>query len=171
MKFVALLSGGKDSIYSAMEAVAQGHTLVCGANLAPAPETSDGGATFTPVETDSYMYQTAGHDAVAAMSECMGVPLIRGLVHGKPVAQGLNYRETAGDEVEDLVNLLVDVKAQFPEVRCPRARARTDTTANHAHARTCLSANARPRPHASIQTRAHAPRYAHAHSHMRSHLD
>ena len=37
MKFVALVSGGKDSIYSLMEAIAQGHELVCAANLSPAP--------------------------------------------------------------------------------------------------------------------------------------
>ena len=60
MKFVALLSGGKDSVYSTMEACRLGHTLVCGANLAPAPR--EGGGEGESAETDSYMYQTAGHE-------------------------------------------------------------------------------------------------------------
>lgn len=112
MKFVALVSGGKDSVYSAMEAIASGHTLVCAANLAPAP-TADGDMA---IETDSYMYQTAGHDAIASLAECLGVPLIRGFVHGKPVRQDLNYSETAGDEVEDLAALLQEVQRRHPEV-------------------------------------------------------
>jgi diphthine-ammonia ligase len=35
MKFVALLSGGKDSVFNALECVSLGHELVCVANLYP----------------------------------------------------------------------------------------------------------------------------------------
>jgi diphthine-ammonia ligase len=35
MKFVALLSGGKDSVYNVLECVSLGHELVCVANLYP----------------------------------------------------------------------------------------------------------------------------------------
>lgn len=35
MKFVALLSGGKDSVFNLMQCVAHGHELVCVANLYP----------------------------------------------------------------------------------------------------------------------------------------
>lgn len=78
MKFVALVSGGKDSVYSIVEATREGHTLVCLANLCPPPNT---------VETDSYMYQTAGHDAVEAMAECLNRPMIRREVSGRAVNQ------------------------------------------------------------------------------------
>ena len=37
MRFVALVSGGKDSFYSILEAVRQGHELVACGHLAPAP--------------------------------------------------------------------------------------------------------------------------------------
>ena len=101
MKFVALVSGGKDSVYAAMECVALGHELVCAANLAPPPPTvctADGGSK-APLETDSFMFQTVGHDVVPALSICLGVPLVVGLVRGAPLHQGLAYTFTAGDEV------------------------------------------------------------------------
>ena len=46
LKFVSLLSGGKDSVFNTMECVALGHELVCVANLYPADKK----------EKDSYMY-------------------------------------------------------------------------------------------------------------------
>ena len=140
MKFVALLSGGKDSVFAMMECVRRGHELVCGANLSPpiAP-TPTAGATATAtaadeeaalpspksgepspasVETDSYMYQTAACEcAAAAMAECLGVPVVQGRVHGSPLHQGLAYAATSGDEVEDLLFLLRDVQRRFPEVQ------------------------------------------------------
>ena len=57
MKVVELVSGGKDSCYSLMKCVEDGHTIECLANLHPA-ETSTH-------ELDIYMYQTVGHYAVA----------------------------------------------------------------------------------------------------------
>ena len=35
MKFVALISGGKDSCYNAIKCVSYGHELVCMGNLCP----------------------------------------------------------------------------------------------------------------------------------------
>ena len=51
MKYVALISGGKDSCYNILECHRLGHELVCLANLYPHPD--DGPV----VESDSYMYQ------------------------------------------------------------------------------------------------------------------
>ena len=115
MKFVALLSGGKDSVFAALECSTRlGHELVCGANLCPAPDAATGAA---PLETDSYMYQTAASEVAAdAMAACLGVPLVRGRVRGAALHQGLAYAATPGDEVEDLLNLLCDVKRRFPEL-------------------------------------------------------
>lgn len=112
MKFVALMSGGKDSIYAAMECAALGHDLVCVANLAPPPPIAPQGATASDVkaeskdttaeevlESDSFMYQTVGHDVVPALATCLGVPLVVGFVRGTPLHQGLAYMPTIGDEV------------------------------------------------------------------------
>ena len=38
MKFVALISGGKDSCYNAIKCVSYGHELVCMGNLCPPDE-------------------------------------------------------------------------------------------------------------------------------------
>ena len=50
MKFVGLVSGGKDSCYAMLLAVQQGHELVALANLLPQPNEPD--------ELDSFMFQT-----------------------------------------------------------------------------------------------------------------
>ena len=53
MKFVGLISGGKDSIFNLLQCVAYGHELVCVANLHP-PLAQD------EKEMDSFMFQTVG---------------------------------------------------------------------------------------------------------------
>lgn len=110
MKFVALLSGGKDSCFNVIKCVEHGHELVCLANLSP-PQSFEG------EEMDSFMYQTAGHTAIAQLSECFEVPLIRREIMGSAVNQKLDYlNEVEADEVEDMFVLLRDVKEQFPDV-------------------------------------------------------
>jgi len=98
MRFCALLSGGKDSVYAAYLLQRQGHVLACAAQLAPPA----GG----PEELDSYMFQTVGHAAVSAVAACMGVPLYTTSLRGRPLCTSLDYAETEGDEVEDLHCLL-----------------------------------------------------------------
>ena len=51
MKCVALISGGKDSWYNAMQCVANGHEVVALANLRPSPSLP--GLPFTNVLSDS----------------------------------------------------------------------------------------------------------------------
>ena len=46
MKFVGLVSGGKDSIFNIMQCIIYGHELVCIANLKPREQK----------EEDSWMY-------------------------------------------------------------------------------------------------------------------
>ena len=53
MKFVALLSGGKDSCFNIMKCVEYGHELVALANLYPENPHED--------EVNSFMYQSAGN--------------------------------------------------------------------------------------------------------------
>ncbi len=104
MRFVALVSGGKDSVFSIGKALVHGHELVCLANLYP-PDTG-------PEELDSFMFQSAGASAIGALAECLGVPVLRAPLRGGSGHQGLHYAVTAGDEVEDLYDLLRHVKVR-----------------------------------------------------------
>ncbi|KAI9325237.1 hypothetical protein BDR26DRAFT_817542 [Obelidium mucronatum] len=110
MKVVALLSGGKDSCFNLMHCVANGHEIVAVANLySEVKENKE--------EIDSFMYQTVGsNDIVPLVAECLGLPLFRKLIAGKSVSVDMEYTINEGDEVEDLMSLLLDVKSQFPEV-------------------------------------------------------
>ena len=111
MRVVALLSGGKDSVYCAARARALGHDVVAAANLHPPA----GSAGEPPAqEMDSFTFQTVGHQAVAGIAACMGVPLFRRAITGGSLNQDLQYRRSAGDEVEDLRALLEAVKRGVP---------------------------------------------------------
>eukprot|EP01116_Phalansterium_solitarium_P018598 TRINITY_DN4991_c0_g1_i2.p2 TRINITY_DN4991_c0_g1~~TRINITY_DN4991_c0_g1_i2.p2 ORF type:complete len:215 (-),score=56.56 TRINITY_DN4991_c0_g1_i2:181-825(-) len=108
MKTVALVSGGKDSCFSMMECVRMGHEIVAIANLKPEEQRD---------EMDSYMYQTVGHEAIAAIASCMQLPLYRKTIRGNAVRQSLEYARTDADEVESLFELLSAVKAAHPDVQ------------------------------------------------------
>tara|TARA_B100000674_G_scaffold143736_1_gene113330 strand:+ start:34 stop:2289 length:2256 start_codon:yes stop_codon:yes gene_type:complete len=111
MRVVALLSGGKDSVYCAARARALGHEVVAAANLHPPA----GPAGEPPVqEMDSFTFQTVGHQAVAGIAACMGVPLFRRAITGGSLNQDLQYRRSVGDEVEDLRALLEAVQRGVP---------------------------------------------------------
>ena len=71
-RVIALVSGGKDSCYSMLQAVAAGHEIVGLANLMPED-------TFEN-ELDSYMYQTVGHQAIDLYADAMRLPLFRGTI-------------------------------------------------------------------------------------------
>lgn len=104
MKFVGVISGGKDSILAIHVTVAAGHELVGLANLFP-PKVA---------EMDSYMYQCAGSELVESIALAMNVPLIRLPIAGDPIAIHSNdYEETKGDEVEDLTKLLMKCQKEF----------------------------------------------------------
>ncbi|CAO4361576.1 unnamed protein product [Caenorhabditis nigoni] len=110
MEVVGLISGGKDSCYNLMCAVREGHKIVALANLHP-PKDSDSD------ELDSYMYQSVGADGVELYGEAMGLPLYRREISGQAKNQKANYEKTDGDEVEDLFELLTEVKKNHPEVK------------------------------------------------------
>ncbi|KAI9066739.1 hypothetical protein FKP32DRAFT_1645143 [Trametes sanguinea] len=115
MKYVALLSGGKDSCYNLLHCAKNGHELVASASLRPEQGKE---------ELDSYMYQTVGQDAIEFVGRALDVPLYRRVISGAAVEQGGEYggREPAtsggvlGDETEDLFELLSMVKASHPDV-------------------------------------------------------
>lgn len=105
MRVVALISGGKDSTYNMCKCVDDGHEIVALANLFPPTN----GASHND-ELDSFMYQTVGHQAIAAYAEATGIPLFRRQITGRPLSQSIEYTQKEGDEVEDLYDLLIDIR-------------------------------------------------------------
>lgn len=116
MKYVALLSGGKDSCYNLMHCHKNGHELVAAASLRP-----ESGRD----EIDSYMYQTVGQDAIEYVANALDVPLYRRVISGSAVDMSSEYGSRdarkngalEGDETEDLYALLSTVKDAHPDVQ------------------------------------------------------
>jgi diphthamide synthase (EF-2-diphthine--ammonia ligase) len=75
-------------------------------------------AHCTADEIDSYLYQTVGQDAIQLVADALEVPLIRRVITGEAVQQGSEYGSrltlhdggVQGDETEDLLELLSDIK-------------------------------------------------------------
>jgi diphthine-ammonia ligase len=113
MRFVALVSGGKDSIYSTLECIRNGHELVACVHLGR-PES---------VQEESYMYQTAASEVVRTQVEdCLGVPLLFHQRVGTSINTSLVYdgneeeENSSLDEVEDLYIALRQAKQQFENI-------------------------------------------------------
>ena len=133
MKFVALVSGGKDSIFSILEAQAQGHELVACVHLArPRPVENED-------QEESYMYQTAGSEAVRTLVEdCIQVPLIHYVRQGKSLQTSMVYQQEPQqenniannpnhDEVEDLCHALQEALDRFPSIQAVASGALLST--------------------------------------------
>ena len=105
MNVIALVSGGKDSTFNMMECVRHGHKIVALVNLHP--ETATG-----VDELDSFCFQTVGHTVIEAYSTALGgLPLYRRTIAaGGSKNQEMEYCETDNDEVEDLFQVLAEVK-------------------------------------------------------------
>ncbi|KAL4076098.1 hypothetical protein J3A83DRAFT_4224936 [Scleroderma citrinum] len=115
MKYVALLSGGKDSCFNLLHCKKNGHKLVAAATLSPQSGKD---------EIDSYLYQTVGQDGISFIADALRVPLYRHIIHGHPIEQGAEYgvkspggAGTVGDETEDLYALLTIVLEHHPDVQ------------------------------------------------------
>ncbi|CAI5756578.1 unnamed protein product [Candida verbasci] len=110
MKFVALVSGGKDSFYNIHNCLSLGHELIAFGNLYPLDSNKD--------EIDSFMFQTVGHDIIDYYSKCLEVPLYRRAIHAKSsINQNLEYEVTENDEIEDLYKLIHEIKLAHPDVQ------------------------------------------------------
>lgn len=127
MKYVALLSGGKDSCYNLLHCAKNGHDLVAAASLGPEPGkgskplsclSDPASNSMTSEELDSYLYQTVGQDAIEIVANALEVPLYRHVISGTALEQGSEYGSRnaknaggiQGDETEDLYQLLCTVK-------------------------------------------------------------
>lgn len=99
MNFIALISGGKDSIYTIKKLQNNGHNLIGLLYIYDISET-----------IDSYMYQTVGKEIIHLYSECLQVPLYVYQTKAKSKNIELDYVETSDDEVEDLFLALEDIQ-------------------------------------------------------------
>lgn len=124
MNVIALISGGKDSFFSILHCLAQGHQVIALANMQPRQVTDD--------DIESYMYQTIGHNLIPLYAQALDLPLHRSATSGKAYIMGQTYQdpETADsdddnddnfnpyhaqdDEIEALLSLLKDIVAKYP---------------------------------------------------------
>ncbi|KAL1595765.1 hypothetical protein SLS60_009454 [Paraconiothyrium brasiliense] len=107
LNVIALISGGKDSFFSILHCLANGHRLVALANLHP-PEGGD-------EDINSFMYQTVGSSLISLYGQALDVPLYRQEIRGSAVIHDRDYRQQQDDETEDLVPLLKQVMQHHPE--------------------------------------------------------
>lgn len=61
-------------------------------------------------ELDSFMYQTVGHMGIEKLAEAMELPLYRRTTSGLTSQKGKDYEPTEDDEVEDLYDLLKQIR-------------------------------------------------------------
>lgn len=138
MDVIALISGGKDSFFSLLHCIANGHRIVALANLhPPIPNSPSQITTHLPTaipesfasliegtkdELDSFMYQTVGHGLLPFYPNALNIPLYRYPITGSSVDQNLSYRFSTlsvggSDETEDLVPLLRHILERHPTAK------------------------------------------------------
>ncbi|KAG4428648.1 hypothetical protein IFR05_015868 [Cadophora sp. M221] len=110
---IALISGGKDSFFSLLHCVQNGHQVVALGNLYPAPppaRPAPAGAIAAPAprrpdatasnheadsedeqDLNSFMYQTVGHNVIPLYAQALGIPLYRQPIVGSAVQTGTSY--------------------------------------------------------------------------------
>ncbi|KAK7752445.1 hypothetical protein SLS62_005598 [Diatrype stigma] len=125
LNVIALVSGGKDSFFSILHCLANGHQVVALANLYPqSPPASTSPAAAVAIrepshdtpsqqhqgeepqeeedeaDLNSFMYQTVGHQVIPLYAQATGLPLFRHPIVGGAVHHGLNYQAPQEREEE-----------------------------------------------------------------------
>ena len=122
LNVVALISGGKDSLFSLLHCLANKHKVVALANLYPEhkvsndPQQENRPTAEWDDDVDSFMYQTAGHNLIPLFSDALRLPLYRQVITGGARDSSLSYAGHTDDETEALIPLLSKVKIAHPEV-------------------------------------------------------
>lgn len=123
LNVIALISGGKDSLFSLLHCIQNGHKIIALANMYPASNRSsekDSGATQGEGEDiNSFMYQTVGHTIIPLYAKALDLPLYRRQISGKSVNFERDYafdEQNLHDETEELVPLLQEIMHIYPEV-------------------------------------------------------
>jgi diphthine-ammonia ligase len=137
---IALISGGKDSFFSLLHCIQNGHKVVALGNLYPAPVTRgegvqigvshEAGTEEDEHDLNSFMYQTVGHTVVPLYEQALGIPLYRQAIIGTAVQTGTSYSHSDAasigsmtlsqpqneneDETESLVPLLRKIMVEHP---------------------------------------------------------
>ena len=107
MKFVGLISGGKDSHYNIFHCIKNGHSLACLANLRPSDKSQQ--------ELNSFMFQTCGHDLLSKYNLVSSIPIEFHDIHeNSSEVTTLTYEATSKtDEIEMLFNFLKNLKESY----------------------------------------------------------
>jgi diphthine-ammonia ligase len=126
LNVVALISGGKDSFYSILHCIQNGHNVVALANLYPSTAKEADGSADVPgsghgegEDLNSFMYQTVGYSVIPLYASALKLPLYRRAISGTATQNGryYAYKPTGPlDETEDLVPLLQEVMQHHAEV-------------------------------------------------------
>ncbi|RAO71381.1 uncharacterized protein BHQ10_007393 [Talaromyces amestolkiae] len=132
LNVIALISGGKDSLYSILHCIRNGHRVVALANLRP-PSNDEGSSAQDEEDMDSFMYQTIGHNVIPLYESALGIPLYRGDITGAAVDTARIYRDDLPppqtveglqeDETESLIPLLSHIKRDLPHANAVSAGA------------------------------------------------
>ncbi|PYH40489.1 putative phosphatidate cytidylyltransferase [Aspergillus saccharolyticus JOP 1030-1] len=118
LNVIALISGGKDSLYSLLHCIRNGHKVVALANLHPAARKQQTVPTTPPPSSpssippqdvaeeeeqdlDSFMYQTIGHSIIPLYETALGIPLYRQPIRGGAVDTSRIYRLQAEDQMAE----------------------------------------------------------------------
>lgn len=101
LNVIALISGGKDSVYSILHCIRNGHSVVALANLHPPLKnspSSDQDQEQEEEDINSFMYQTVGHHVIPLYESALGIPLYRASITGGAVDTARVYRHDAADQ-------------------------------------------------------------------------
>ncbi|KAL8927821.1 MAG: hypothetical protein Q9172_001194 [Xanthocarpia lactea] len=129
LNVIGLISGGKDSFYSLLHCLANGHRILALANLYPPAPTAKNGEEDEESDLNSFMYQTVGHTLIPLYEGILSLPLYRQEIRGTAVNQAKEYSTRHGDkisstalgevdnddETESMMTLLGRIKADHPE--------------------------------------------------------
>ncbi|KAL8817720.1 MAG: hypothetical protein Q9223_003496, partial [Gallowayella weberi] len=92
LNVIAFISGGKDSFFSLLHCIANGHQIIALANLSPpSPPSKDTEEAEDDSDLNSCMYQTVGHSLVPLYAEILSIPLYRQEIRGTAVNQAKEY--------------------------------------------------------------------------------
>lgn len=129
LNVIALISGGKDSFFSVLHCLQNGHRIVALANLYPPSDAAAAGTQVIEpqqslsvqdtVERDpnSFMYQTVGHEIIPLYAQATGLPLYRQAIVGGAAHHERDYAydTSSVDETESMVPLLKAIMKRHPE--------------------------------------------------------
>lgn len=120
LNVIALISGGKDSLFTLLHCIQNGHKVVALGNVYPKlPENAHSDASEDK-DINSFMYQTVGHSVIPLFAEALQLPLYRQQIAGTSTQTGRYYDsslvDASTDETEDLIPLLEEVMKVHPEV-------------------------------------------------------